>query len=61
MLDRIVVETNRYACQELLRKPGTPACIKERPNWMDVNRVDIRGWIGICIMMGVMRYALLEA
>ena len=54
-VDQIVVETSRYARgimplveNELPRTKGGRA-------WKDVNRVKIRGWLGICILMGCKR------
>jgi len=56
VLDRIVLETNRYARAVL------PSIDNEAPrtkgggrSWNDVNRSDIRGWLGICILMGCKR------
>lgn len=54
-VDRIALETNRYARaflppvgNELPRTKGGRA-------WKDVSRSDIRGWLGICILMGCKR------
>ena len=54
-VDRIVLETNRYA------RAVQPPVENELPrtkggrSWKDVNRADIRGWLGICILMGCKR------
>ena len=52
MVDKIVHETNRYARTGLPHPPPKIAQTKGGCNWKDVNRSEIRGWLGICILMG---------
>jgi len=54
-LDRIVLDTNRYARAELPRKPHELLQTKGGPTWVDIDREEIRGWIGVCILMGCKR------
>ena len=54
-VDRIVVETNRYARAVLRTVDNELPRTKGGPSWKDVNRADIRGWLGICILMGCKR------
>ena len=55
VVDRIAVETNRYAATILSRDGEDPPRTKGGPTWKDVDRSDIRGWLGICILMGCKR------
>lgn len=52
MVDTIVHETNRYARTILPHPPPKIARTKGKCNWKDVDRSEIRGWLGICILMG---------
>ena len=54
-VDRIVLETNRYARAVLPPVDNELPRTKGGPTWKDVNRSDIRGWLGICILMGCKR------
>ena len=54
-LDRIVVETNRYARTPTMSVENEQPRTKGGPTWKDVTRSDIRGWLGICILMGCKR------
>lgn len=54
-LERIVLETNRYARTVLSNKPNEEPVTKGGKNWQDVDVLDIRGWLGICILMGCKR------
>ena len=54
-VDRIVVETNRYAKATLPHVENELPCTKGGPLWKDVNRAEIRGWLGITILMGCKR------
>ena len=54
-LDRIVLETNRYARAILPPVDSEEPRTKGGPMWKDVDRSDIRGWLGICILMGCKR------
>ena len=49
---RIVLEMNQYACASLPRKDNEAAQTKGGRKWKDVGTTDIRGWLGICILMG---------
>ena len=55
MVDTIVHETNRYARTILPHPPPKIARTKGKCNWKDVDRSEIRGWLGICILMGCKR------
>lgn len=59
-LNCIFVETNRYAHAELPQKETNPPRTKRAPKWVDVNRADIRGWIGIYILMGCKRLPIVR-
>jgi hypothetical protein len=54
-VDRIVEETNRYARAELPPLHNEEPRTKGGRAWKDVNRTEIRGWLGICILMGCKR------
>ena len=54
-VDRIVVETNRYARAVLPPLENGLPRTKGGPKWKDVNRYEIRGWLGITILMGCKR------
>ena len=54
-VDRIVLETNRYARAVLPPVENELPRTKGGRAWKDVNRSDIRGWLGICILMGCKR------
>jgi hypothetical protein len=54
-VDRIVVETNRYARAPIMSAENEAPRTKGGPTWKDVTRSDIRGWLGICILMGCKR------
>ena len=54
-VDRIVLETNRYARAVLPPLQDDLPRTKGGREWKDVNRSDIRGWLGICILMGCKR------
>ena len=55
VVDRIVIETNRYARAVLPSQDNELPRTKGGRSWKDVNRVEIRGWLGICILMGCKR------
>ena len=55
VVDRIVLETNRYAREVLPCMENEQPRTKGGPSWKDVDRSDIRGWLGICILMGCKR------
>ena len=55
VVDRIVLETNRYARAVLPPVDNEVPRTKGGPAWKDVNRANIRGWLGICILMGCKR------
>jgi hypothetical protein len=55
VLDRIVLETNRYARSILPTVDNELPRTKGGRSWKDVNRSDIRAWLGICILMGCKR------
>ena len=55
VVDRIVLETNRYARAVLPARDNELPRTKGGTSWKDVNRADIRGWLGICILMGCKR------
>jgi hypothetical protein len=54
-VDRIVVETNRYARATLPPVGNELPRTKGGPMWRDVNCAEIRGWLGITILMGCKR------
>ena len=54
-VDRIVVETNRHARATLPPVENELPRTKGGPAWKDVNRAEIRGWLGITILMGCKR------
>ena len=54
-VDRIVVETNMYARAVLPNVENELPRTKGGPAWKDVNRSEIRGWLGITILMGCKR------
>ena len=54
-VDRIVLETNRYARTFLPPRGDNPARTKGGSDWEDVDRNEIKGWLGICILMGCKR------
>jgi len=54
-LDHIITESNWYARATLPHKPNELPRTKGGLDWVDVNRVELRGWIGICILMGCKR------
>ena len=54
-VDRIALETNRYARAVLPHGENEMPRTKGGPSWKDVDRADIRGWLGICILMGCKR------
>ena len=54
-VDRISLETNRYVRAILPPVENEVPRTKGGPTWKDVNRSDIRGWLGICILMGCKR------
>ena len=54
-IDRIALETNRYARAPLPQVENEVPRTKGGPTWKDVARSDIRGWLGICILMGCKR------
>ena len=55
VVDRIVVETNRYARALLPPMENGLPRTKGGPLWKDVDRSEIRGWLGITILMGCKR------
>ena len=55
VVDRIVLETNRYARAVMPSPENEEPRTKGGRSWKDVNRSDIRGWLGICILMGCKR------
>ena len=54
-VDRIVAETNMYAGAVLPHVENEAPRTKGGPTWRDVDRDEIRGWLGICILMGCKR------
>ena len=56
MVDKIVVKTNGYARIVLPHLPPETAKTKEGCNWKDVDRSEIRGCPGICILMGCKKF-----
>jgi len=59
-LNRIVIETNRYARMELPRKENEAPRTKGGLEWVDVDRVELKGWLGVCILMGCKRLPSLK-
>jgi hypothetical protein len=55
VVDRIALETNRYARAVLPPVGNELPRTKGGPKWLDVTHSDIRGWMGICILMGCKR------
>lgn len=54
-MDRIVSETNCYATSLVPCQENEVPQTKGGRRWRDVDRADIRGWLGICILMGCKR------
>ena len=54
-LERIVLETNRYARGGLRQRAGEQPRTRGGETWKDVDVADIRAWLGICILMGCKR------
>lgn len=55
VMDRIVVETNIYATTLVPVGENKDPKTKEGCMWRNVNHYEIRGWNGICILMGYKR------
>lgn len=53
----MIIETNWYAARLLLKKNPEDEddvfVTKGGPNWERLTIIDLRGWLGICILMGV--------
>ena len=50
-LEHIVEETNRYAQRERQLNPPPPSA----PKWIDVKKKDIESFLGLCLLMGIIR------
>lgn len=59
-LDCIVLETNRYVGIVLPHKCNEVPCTKGGPTWIDVDCIEFRDWIGICILMDCKKLPSIE-
>lgn len=49
-LETICRETNKYAVQESVERPGT---LNGRGTWKTLSVIELRAWLGMCIFMGL--------